>query len=1276
MQTIHHYCDVNGLALDHSSGAVSQLVTLLADKLATIVNNAVHAKNCPGTSGGGSQRERNCQNCQNCVGQKNKNNKNNKNGEISLRNEIQNNCNIIDDVTAFENNSELHGKRDVLLVSLLSTLKGNFDRALKLGDFSHNENQDKDSKNLDKISISQHLFSNFKPIPNTIHTQMSESGQFFTQLIETYKSLNLYYQKLIQTQRNYQKDEKDEKNDKNNQNHKNHKNHKNTIQTPLSELAILLSPQPCQNGCVDDQKTFLATHLQSQILTNLIPIFSPPPKNIPQNSAVSLSRPQSSSNPAGIIIPNLKLSRSSRYGSNPDEKIIEKNIFEENNDKNDRKIEDFEKKRQLYLKTQHDELLNEYHINQLALRAYHGHLPPTIRDYYTKKYNFILEKFGSQKAQKAQKTHQDDTILPSTVIDSTVMDKLAYGDNDLGAVGGDMKYGDDMGALIETSLIPTHQDNFTHSSKQLLIHLGMVQAKPSKSQEMILEKLSKLDQNFEQNNLPQNQQQNTPHSTTMNDEDEIPQTFKISSSSSSISPADEEDIFNLLDEFDEYDYELEYELDNDELEVLYQDCNPLMAKLNESVDLHSLYNINPIQPLLDLSPNPPQASHVITQPPPGVTPNIDNNMIKTENNNFNPDNSNEIIAPTALDLMIPPQRHPITQDQANKAKMDTILSQISHQTTRLQSDYLNSTTPVDYSTAYTQPHSPPLPQIQNHSSNSFGGVGKNKSGKNSANSSGQVSSGAGHPIGISNVDSGHITTTTSDLAPGLSKTSHYLNQPQIGLPQAHVGNYLNYLNQHAGFPHHLPPTNSQPNQTNSHPDFFSNFGQICQNFQNSQHHHHSQPNFHTHQTALQLKDEEAALQKHQYFSSYLSARHLSPNPVPLANLPVSIAQIGADGHSTVKILPQTVSNHDLGVIKGSGTRGKVISRKDNKTKNGHNTASLGSTSDNVNTGPASFLLSPVSLATKRLKDTTNLDSNFIFGDYLSPNEYLLFGDDDYDDELNQFDGGNDGIEEDGNYIGYQDDQDWKNIEEKSTNKEIGSKFESKLGKNREKDHKQKAQNNIPGTQSLQYHQHPSHVVSRIQEPVDVPQYVTLGPHTTAMLAYQRIITDYFEVSKKIPSVMPSQNYEILQLIPLQSVLDKHNGVSYSDGQQNNECYCFCQTQSMGEMVCCENNSCPYEWFHFQCVGLSTAPRGAWYCLYCILNKLGKRENKIKITPKIKNMGETQEFYLKSVGLFPRATNKNSTVLLNYNLFYNFVPGLNGDLVPLDPPLYTTPSNTS
>jgi len=49
---------------------------------------------------------------------------------------------------------------------------------------------------------------------------------------------------------------------------------------------------------------------------------------------------------------------------------------------------------------------------------------------------------------------------------------------------------------------------------------------------------------------------------------------------------------------------------------------------------------------------------------------------------------------------------------------------------------------------------------------------------------------------------------------------------------------------------------------------------------------------------------------------------------------------------------------------------------------------------------------------------------------------------------------------------------------------------------------------------------------------------------------------------------------------------------------NEPTYCLCNQVSYGEMVGCDNPSCPIEWFHYGCVGLTDAPKGKWYCPDC------------------------------------------------------------------------------
>ena len=48
--------------------------------------------------------------------------------------------------------------------------------------------------------------------------------------------------------------------------------------------------------------------------------------------------------------------------------------------------------------------------------------------------------------------------------------------------------------------------------------------------------------------------------------------------------------------------------------------------------------------------------------------------------------------------------------------------------------------------------------------------------------------------------------------------------------------------------------------------------------------------------------------------------------------------------------------------------------------------------------------------------------------------------------------------------------------------------------------------------------------------------------------------------------------------------------------------------SSGEMVGCDNDECPWEWFHIGCVGIlpHNMPKGKWYCPECRKNVKGKR----------------------------------------------------------------------
>lgn len=70
--------------------------------------------------------------------------------------------------------------------------------------------------------------------------------------------------------------------------------------------------------------------------------------------------------------------------------------------------------------------------------------------------------------------------------------------------------------------------------------------------------------------------------------------------------------------------------------------------------------------------------------------------------------------------------------------------------------------------------------------------------------------------------------------------------------------------------------------------------------------------------------------------------------------------------------------------------------------------------------------------------------------------------------------------------------------------------------------------------------------------------------------------------------------------------DADGDVDMEDEEGNDDKrYCLCQNVSFGDMVACDNDDCPYEWFHWNCVGLKSEPTGRWYCPICRENKSKK-----------------------------------------------------------------------
>lgn len=62
--------------------------------------------------------------------------------------------------------------------------------------------------------------------------------------------------------------------------------------------------------------------------------------------------------------------------------------------------------------------------------------------------------------------------------------------------------------------------------------------------------------------------------------------------------------------------------------------------------------------------------------------------------------------------------------------------------------------------------------------------------------------------------------------------------------------------------------------------------------------------------------------------------------------------------------------------------------------------------------------------------------------------------------------------------------------------------------------------------------------------------------------------------------------------------NQNNTNNTNTANEDEETYCTCEQISYGQMICCDNKACKIEWFHFNCVKLTTKPKGKWYCPNC------------------------------------------------------------------------------
>jgi inhibitor of growth protein 3 len=83
---------------------------------------------------------------------------------------------------------------------------------------------------------------------------------------------------------------------------------------------------------------------------------------------------------------------------------------------------------------------------------------------------------------------------------------------------------------------------------------------------------------------------------------------------------------------------------------------------------------------------------------------------------------------------------------------------------------------------------------------------------------------------------------------------------------------------------------------------------------------------------------------------------------------------------------------------------------------------------------------------------------------------------------------------------------------------------------------------------------------------------------------------------EVEDVSGDDDEDVLTPPPIRRPSKAENGGEEGDGDDRT--YCICHTVSFGDMVACDNDDCPDEWFHWSCVGLKAEPEGKWYCPPC------------------------------------------------------------------------------
>jgi len=118
---------------------------------------------------------------------------------------------------------------------------------------------------------------------------------------------------------------------------------------------------------------------------------------------------------------------------------------------------------------------------------------------------------------------------------------------------------------------------------------------------------------------------------------------------------------------------------------------------------------------------------------------------------------------------------------------------------------------------------------------------------------------------------------------------------------------------------------------------------------------------------------------------------------------------------------------------------------------------------------------------------------------------------------------------------------------------------------------------------------------------DNPAPLPLVKHNTPMPR----VTATILVDSLGKSTKPSQKTEQKSKTNKKHKKQKTNSVSMDEDDSdvtpsdpNEPTYCLCNRISFGKMICCDNDLCPIQWYHFRCISMTTQPKGKWFCPKC------------------------------------------------------------------------------